>query len=168
MKYGACEWPELRVIIDRINATKRFTAGISFALNELLGGVVHIQISVREKDDFLVILPGPLLQNTRPISRVSLQTNGLVCTVAPHDVNAAWQKTSSRNQYGALIDERRGGVIPVKSSRLCANCGVTKRLASCEGCGLVRYCSEQCQNEHWKTNHKPLCKWATACLAGSF
>ena len=40
----------------------------------------------------------------------------------------------------------------------CANCkGDDKSLGKCERCRLVSYCSEACQKQHWKNDHKEMC-----------
>jgi len=48
------------------------------------------------------------------------------------------------------------------SSRACCNCfaseGSTEsELLACARCGLVLYCSRDCQRAHWKVNHKQHC-----------
>ncbi|KAF7345561.1 SET domain-containing protein [Mycena venus] len=42
----------------------------------------------------------------------------------------------------------------------CVSCQRDKEagdLKSCSGCSTVRYCSKECQTEHWKI-HKPMCR----------
>jgi len=36
--------------------------------------------------------------------------------------------------------------------------GDTVKLKACSGCGVTRYCSRECQIEHWKVGHKKVCK----------
>ena len=47
------------------------------------------------------------------------------------------------------------------SSGACASCLVRSsesiRLFLCSQCGLVLYCSKDCQRAHWKTNHRYFC-----------
>jgi len=49
------------------------------------------------------------------------------------------------------------------SERACSNClapnGSQKasKLSACSRCGLVFYCSKDCQRAHWKANHKQHC-----------
>lgn len=38
---------------------------------------------------------------------------------------------------------------------LCAN---VKNLMKCKGCKISSYCSSQCQKDHWKSDHKRVCK----------
>ena len=43
----------------------------------------------------------------------------------------------------------------------CASCGIAEiddiKLMPCDGCDLVRYCSDECQIEH-KSEHQDACK----------
>ena len=39
----------------------------------------------------------------------------------------------------------------------CAACRKLE-LRRCSGCKMVRYCSRECQQEHWHTSHKDFCK----------
>jgi hypothetical protein len=46
---------------------------------------------------------------------------------------------------------------------MCANCYVLEntldeRLLKCGQCRLIKYCSRECQREHWKKAHKKQCK----------
>lgn len=48
-------------------------------------------------------------------------------------------------------------------SGACSGCGATEgknggELLSCGGCRKHRYCSKECQREHWKLAHKKFCK----------
>jgi len=49
------------------------------------------------------------------------------------------------------------------TGRVCNNCLAPERghnnsnLSACARCGLVTYCSKECQREHWKANHKQYC-----------
>ena len=49
----------------------------------------------------------------------------------------------------------------------CASCGIAEiddvKLVPCDGCDLVRYCSDECQNNH-KSDHKESCKKRAAEL----
>ena len=50
---------------------------------------------------------------------------------------------------------------PIKDEVCCANCGKAEvddvKLKKCGGCGLVKYCSIECQKNHWP-QHKRECK----------
>jgi MYND finger/SET domain len=48
-------------------------------------------------------------------------------------------------------------VIPVDSKTSCQACMASVRLRTCTRCLEVKYCSVQCQKEHWK-EHKVVCK----------
>jgi hypothetical protein len=46
---------------------------------------------------------------------------------------------------------------------MCANCYVLEKtldekLLKCGQCRLIKYCSRECQREHWKEAHKKQCK----------
>jgi len=47
--------------------------------------------------------------------------------------------------------------------RVCGNCYAYEgsdgalKLSACSRCGLVMYCSRDCQRAHWKANHKQRC-----------
>jgi len=47
--------------------------------------------------------------------------------------------------------------------RICSNCSAREgsasasKLSACARCGLVMYCSRDCQRAHWKANHKQYC-----------
>jgi len=49
------------------------------------------------------------------------------------------------------------------SGNFCANClssdesEIAPKLSACKRCGLVLYCSKDCQRAHWKANHKQHC-----------
>ncbi|KAJ7470132.1 hypothetical protein B0H11DRAFT_2041503 [Mycena galericulata] len=47
--------------------------------------------------------------------------------------------------------------MPAQPTEMCENCTVRRMdLRRCAGCGIVRYCSKECQKAHWK-EHKPHC-----------
>ncbi|KAG9240904.1 hypothetical protein BJ878DRAFT_545780 [Calycina marina] len=39
----------------------------------------------------------------------------------------------------------------------CVGCGQEEGVYACEGCGVVRYCSRECDEDDWE-RHKPLCQ----------
>lgn len=41
--------------------------------------------------------------------------------------------------------------------RLCHSCQAIKPVKKCAGCGLVYYCSAECQMQHWKKIHAKEC-----------
>ena len=56
----------------------------------------------------------------------------------------------------AMPDRR--GLDRVSADNCCANCQRKEtKLRACAGCNAVRYCSESCQRQHWKTAHKMSC-----------
>ncbi|KAF7360947.1 hypothetical protein MSAN_01124800 [Mycena sanguinolenta] len=47
--------------------------------------------------------------------------------------------------------------MPAQPTEICENCTVRRvDLRRCAGCGVVRYCSKECQKAHWKS-HKVDC-----------
>ena len=40
----------------------------------------------------------------------------------------------------------------------CENCGNLHQLRTCGGCNEVKYCSTECQKEHWRAQHKYDCQ----------
>ena len=49
------------------------------------------------------------------------------------------------------------------AEKVCSNCLTSEsvaravKLLACSRCGLVAYCSRECQRAHWKANHKQYC-----------
>ena len=80
------------------------------------------------------------------------------------------KKTGNDPVYsGALEDEedsgntggkhkaKSNGKEGVRSKSKCTNCGRSSdHMKKCAGCGGPRYCSRECQRQHWK-QHKPYC-----------
>ena len=52
---------------------------------------------------------------------------------------------------------------PAPGTLVCGNClapqgsASAPKLSACTRCGLVSYCSKDCQRAHWKVNHKQFC-----------
>ena len=58
---------------------------------------------------------------------------------------------------GSRHKHRSNGKEGVRSKGRCTNCGGTSdHMKKCAGCGKPRYCSRDCQKQHWK-KHKPEC-----------
>ena len=155
-----CELSELQTILDGMNAAHADITN-RFAYCEFLGGLVHIQISHVAGESFWVMLPTSA--DIAPVDRLAMQPNGLVCTRAPADALVAWPSSPGRHDMSINADGGRGFV-----HRVCANCDETHNLRTCTGCKLVRYCGSQCQQSHWRVGHRPLCKWAKACIDRQF
>ena len=159
--YGACDFSEFQTVLDGMNAGEKDVSQ-RFAYCAFLGGLVHTQISYLEGDTVWFIIVGPFPPGTRPVDRLGLQMNGLICTKAPADVLAAWQSAPRRHEVLHAVGTNQTIQLH-NDSRMCATCSKTHDLQSCTSCGMVRYCGPQCQKSHWKA-HKPLCKWAKACI----
>ena len=58
---------------------------------------------------------------------------------------------------------RKDKKLSVPDGRVCSNCSALEgsenapKLSACARCGLVLYCSRDCQRAHWKASHKQLC-----------
>ena len=65
------------------------------------------------------------------------------------------------SEHDEAVDDMSEG----KSS--CASCGIAEvddiKLKDCDGCDLVRYCSDECKEDH-KSEHDEACKKRTAEL----
>ena len=48
-------------------------------------------------------------------------------------------------------------VVPLRRHHHCAACGKMTGLKKCSGCGVVWYCSKECQVSHWRAAHKSAC-----------
>ena len=159
--YQDLDLHQLQAILSNMNSAHSNVSQMIVFCNAF-GGLVHVQISVVAGEDAWVLLPvGP--RTVRPIDRLALQSNGLMCTMAPPAALAAWNAAPARH-YQSISAE---GVGPMGRKR-CANCnacGVPMR--SCGGCGLARYCTPACQRDHWR-GHKALCRWVQECNAGRF
>ncbi|KDQ54222.1 hypothetical protein JAAARDRAFT_38389 [Jaapia argillacea MUCL 33604] len=57
------------------------------------------------------------------------------------------------------LRKRRGEEDAPLTSKKCDNCGASDgvKLLECAACHLVRYCTKDCQRQHWKT-HKTKCR----------
>ena len=63
-------------------------------------------------------------------------------------------KAASALQHGTNPHLRQS---EPKNLSSCAACGTTtEKLLQCSRCKVARYCSQQCQKNHW-AQHKPLC-----------
>ena len=63
--------------------------------------------------------------------------------------------------FAASASSKKKGSDP--DAQTCTHClavqgcaGIAK-LFACARCGLVKYCSKDCQRAHWKANHKSFC-----------
>ena len=70
---------------------------------------------------------------------------------------------------GATLNMSEGEEIeqPVNTSSCCASCGIAEiddiKLKECDGCDLVKYCSDECREDH-KSDHEEECKKRAAEL----
>ncbi|KAF8914416.1 hypothetical protein CPB84DRAFT_1669124 [Gymnopilus junonius] len=67
--------------------------------------------------------------------------------------------SAMKNSINKLPNDRTSApTIALSSSKLCSNCGShgKPKLMVCSRCKKAKYCSQSCQNAHWKA-HKRLC-----------
>ena len=160
-RFADSDEAQLQAIVADMNATDADVAE-RFAYCELFGGLAHLQLSVLEGDEPWYLLPPA--GAARPIDRLALRINGLVCCVAPDDALQAWRAAPIRH----LVMARALGE-PGEERKVCASCGTeSTTLRICSRCKLVRYCGPACQRSHWRVGHRPLCKWARSCIEGNF
>ena len=162
-RYRDCDQSDLQAILDGMNATQADIAN-RFAYCDFLGGLVHIQVSYVAGEAAWIMLPtSGDNEAARPVDRIALQINGLVCTRAPADAFVAWQSSPGRH---SMLMNAEGDAVTGR--RVCAKCDEVQHLRDCGQCRLVRYCGRECQRSHWRVGHKPLCTWAKACIDGQF
>eukprot|EP00058_Branchiostoma_floridae_P001522 XP_002587010.1 hypothetical protein BRAFLDRAFT_103826 [Branchiostoma floridae] len=56
-----------------------------------------------------------------------------------------------------LIEEARKTKLLRCCNPKCGRPGYRKTLKLCAGCKLTRYCSRDCQKQHWSVGHKKCC-----------
>ena len=63
-----------------------------------------------------------------------------------------------------VTNKKKGKNNASPENKVCSNCFTPKgsvscalKLSACARCGLVVYCSRDCQRAHWKANHKQYC-----------
>ena len=83
---------------------------------------------------------------------------GLTTTEAEAEAEAEASKAAAAAEAAAVaLFEAPAEECPARRAKVaCAACG-GPRKSKCSRCGIVRYCGRQCQAEHWKSHHKPLC-----------
>jgi hypothetical protein len=74
-------------------------------------------------------------------------------------------KGSPFNGSTERLDAAKAGFVESKHAvNECSGCGATAgkngaALLDCSGCHKRKYCSKECQKQHWKAAHKKFCKW---------
>lgn len=79
------------------------------------------------------------------------------------DLKAAYKYMKKAASKGnALAQSMMPKIMASMELRTCANCNKVEpsfgTFKCCNGCKVPRYCSVECQKEHWKSTHKPECK----------
>ena len=163
-KYKDFSIDEIVALVARMNDENADIA-TRFVNTDYFGGVVYIQVSCKACDTLWVFTPERPEHVGQPaVSRIAIQCNGLVMCKAPPGITAAWNLTRAL-RGSTLVAPAITIAIPPE----CANCGALRLpLRNCSGCGLVRYCSAECQTAHWKPMHKKVCRWAVQCINHEF
>jgi len=86
-----------------------------------------------------------------------------LCTTSPSDARLS----SDRDKIGAIEiampTAKKDKKDSNPNSMVCGNCEAQEgsanapKLSACARCGLVVYCSRDCQKAHWKASHKQHC-----------
>ena len=161
-RYGHLNEDEVLAMLTTMN-NNNTDLGHRFCYDEYLGGLAHIQLSILEGEQFFLMASVPPgTRVPRPISRVCIQTNGIVCTLAPADVSAMYRVAMTNGTIRLTYQPFHldaGEPPPV-----CAYCLAREdNLRRCT-CGMVRYCNRRCQRDHWRDGHRLLCKWVISCM----
>ena len=162
-RYADLSEDELAIMLATMNRNGS-DFGHRFCYDEYLGGLAHVQWSYVSDEDFFSVLPAdPCFPAPRPIDRVALRANGIVCTLAPAHVSSMYRVTMEN--CAIVMTYRNPPLIPTgEPPRLCAYC-LTRAatLLDCD-CGVVHYCDERCQQAHRREGHWLLCNWCISCM----
>ena len=116
-------------------------------------------------NDELTSLKGLSLNNNDPVSRAT-QRQSSICPV-PMAGGSAHGSNNNRKSIAGANQNKGEGYAVVDKSCCCASCGIAEiddiKLKECDGCDLVRYCSDECQKSH-KSEHEVACKKRAAEL----
>ncbi|KZV81644.1 hypothetical protein EXIGLDRAFT_370888 [Exidia glandulosa HHB12029] len=74
------------------------------------------------------------------------------------------EELASQNSTLSSLQCLYGIIFVTYQRRACGRpaCSVTERetgrkLSLCAGCRIIRYCSQDCQKQHWRSSHKSVC-----------
>ena len=161
--YASLSEEELADVLREMN-TSGADLGHRFCYDGFFGGLAHVQWSFRSDEDFFLLSPMcAACPWPKPIDRVCLQGNGVMCTIAPEEVSAMYRVCLYNNSLRLHMRD----AVPTMSRNaptVCAFC-LTHRdhFLRCT-CGMVRYCDARCQRAHWRSGHKALCRWCIKCM----
>ena len=162
-RYASLSAMELEAILHAMNRSGA-DLGHRFCYDGFLGGLAHVQWSYLPDEDFFLLAPMcPAFPSPRPIDRVCLRGNGVMCTLAPGEVSAMYRVALENNSVRFHLRDAIPAIARGAPS-VCACC-LTRgdTLLRCT-CGMVRYCDRQCQRSHWRVGHKALCRWCISCM----
>ena len=163
-RYADLSEAELRAMLATMNR-EGSDFGHRFCYEAFLGGLCHVQFSYLPDEDCFILMPMcSAFPSPRPIDRVAVRINGVMCTRAPEAVSAMHRQSlvngTSRLHLGDAPPIPEG--VPPHGCAYCLR--RDHHLHHCT-CGLVRYCGRTCQRAHWRLGHKALCRWAMSCMA---
>ena len=162
-RYASLSAEELETMLNTMNRNGT-DFGHRFCYQEWLGGLCHVQFSCLLDEDMYMLVPRcQEFPSERPIDRVAMRTNGVVCTLAPEAVSAM-QRVALQNDTARL---HLGGGLPIAIGMppyACAYCFRRADDLNPCACGMVRYCNRRCQRQHWRVGHKALCRWCISCM----
>jgi len=85
----------------------------------------------------------------------------MIKTIVRRDPIVERDDVESKDAFGFCLDYERRDVAKALFRRLpvdmCGTCGTNGKLRTCAACGVVRYCSPECQKKDWKEGHRVAC-----------
>ncbi|GMT15316.1 hypothetical protein PFISCL1PPCAC_6613, partial [Pristionchus fissidentatus] len=80
--------------------------------------------------------------------------------LSPGDVLHVFQlhSPSDCNEEVVELQAVQRLLYPPNLRYICAHCGSSKSLSACHDCYNVYYCNEDCQHQHWETEHRKDCR----------
>jgi len=109
---------------------------------------------IPEDDDDYEASSGDEDSDDIEINQVEGEEKPSECTDCHYEWLSGWKKG-----WKAAMKHVKQQLITPPSAPICANCNISRKTKKCAGSceGIVRYCSEQCQREHWISSHKFSC-----------
>jgi hypothetical protein len=100
-----------------------------------------------------------LLKNESPSNSWNRFSRNCLLIYDDPDIYKKRAETTKKNKQNHLKKKLTRG-------EMCANCFVLendlqRKLLQCSRCRQIKYCSRDCQTDHWKKTHKMLCKKET-------
>lgn len=94
------------------------------------------------------------------------KNNTLVCAACrlarycSRECQVAHWKSTHKEYCKEIVSSRKPLFFDKANRFTCSNCykKSSRELKRCTGCKKTHYCSTACQSEHWKKEHKKICK----------